>query len=63
MNKNHEEKMVRILRILLIYIPIIIWVVSTVVLFFLYPASALFFGGIALLILIPWCLFLNWFIK
>ena len=63
MKKSDEEKLTRGLRILFIKIPIIIWCVATTTLLFMHVRIGLLFGIVSLLILIPWCLFFDWFIK
>lgn len=66
MGKNKvddEQKIVRRLRILFIKIPLIVWIVLLLIIFFIYPTSGIFFAAISAVVMIPWLLFWNRFIK
>lgn len=58
-----ERKLVKGLRLLFVKIPFVLWIISILAVFLLYPLSGIFFTLVSAVIMIPWLLFFNWFIK
>lgn len=58
-----ERKLVKGLRLLFVKIPFVLWIVSIIIVFLIYPLSGVFFTLVSAVIMIPWLLFFNRFIK
>lgn len=58
-----ERKLVKRLRLLFVKIPFVLWIVSIIAVFLIYPLSGVFFTLVSAVIMMPWLLFFNRFIK
>lgn len=61
--KDREGTLIKMLRILLMYIPAGIWGIALIIMLCVNGRYILLFALLSCIVMVPWLWFFNWFLK